>query len=316
MSKLRLDRLLPFIISGMILLGCNHEKNEQKTQPLDTLRFFTFGDWGRNGAGLQKDLANAMDQLASNRPLDFVLALGDNFYPEGVTSVTDPQWKTSFEDIYVGALAKAPWYVALGNHDYYGNPRAEIDYTSTSSRWKMPSYFYTVKFTMKDKGTVRLVVLDTNPFEKSYYSLALFDKKFVIDTTRQKVWMDSVFALKDADWTIVAGHHPIYTGGMRVNEVNSIRSSLVPIFTKYQLPAYFAGHEHDLQHLKAPDKPTNQFVSGAGSEIRSTGSMAFTQFSASVQGFMSVEVTRKTMNVFVISYQRDTLYHTILVKYL
>ncbi len=61
---------------------------------------------------------------------------------------------------------------------------------------------------------------------------------------------------------------PLYTGGVRVSEPNSVRNSLLPVFSKYKLPVYFAGHEHDLQHLKPFDLSLNQFVSGAGSELR------------------------------------------------
>ena len=315
-QKIYFVRILWFslLTSSVVFLGsCNRDKNE-RTQPVDTIRFFAFGDWGRDGMSNQKELADAMEQLASKREQDFILTLGDNFYPSGVGSVDDPQWKTSFEDIYRGSLLKPKWYAALGNHDYLSDPTAEIAYSIKSSRWRMPFYFYTVKFNMKDGGSLRMVVLDTSPFEKSYYADPTFKKKFVVDTLRQKAWMDSVFSLKDSDWTIVTGHHPIYTGGARINEFNSVRNSLLPIFTRYQLPVYFAGHEHDLQHLKPPDLPTHQFVSGAGSELRGTGTMSFTIFAASVQGFMSVELTRKVMSIYVINYKLDTLYHTQLLK--
>ena len=47
--------------------------------------------------------------------------LGDNFYDSGVTSVTDPLWKTDYFNLY--PLSKpalqVPWYAIVGNHDYY-----------------------------------------------------------------------------------------------------------------------------------------------------------------------------------------------------
>lgn len=307
-------RIAIYLIVAIFLTACNREKIVGVVPVADTVRFFALGDWGRDGQNNQKLLADAMEQLAAKKPQDFLLSLGDNFYPDGVSSVTDSQWETSFENIYAGSHLKMPWYVALGNHDYLGDPRAEIEYTSLSPRWKMPSYFYTVRFMMRDGGTIRLVVLDTSPFEVAYYYDPYLADKFVMDSVRQKIWMDSVFSLKDSDWTIVSGHHPIYTGGFRAGQINTVRKSLLPIFTKYNVRVFFAGHEHDLQHLKEPDFPTHQFVSGAGSELRTTGSIPSTLFSASVQGFMSVQVTRKTMDVYAISYQLDTLYHTKLFK--
>lgn len=311
--------------SVILLLGCISCSGETveipcansqliQTIPSDTLRFFALGDWGRDGKYNQKTVADAMEKLASVKPIRFVLSLGDNFYPNGVSSTDDSQWQTSFEKIYDGPnLTSVPWYVALGNHDYLSDPTAEIEYGTVCGRWTMPDYFYTVKIPLVS-GSVRLVVLDTNPFEKSYYSDSGFDGKFVRDTVRQKRWMDSVFSLNDADWTIVSGHHPLYTGGLRVSEPNSVRASLLPIFQQYKLPVYFAGHEHDLQHLKSPDYTINQFISGAGSSLRETGTMKFTKFAASVNGFMSVELTRNVMDVYVINCKLDTLYQVRLVR--
>lgn len=68
--------------------------------------------------------------------IEFIISVGDNFYTNGVASVDDPMWKTSFEDIYKGANLFIDWYPVLGNHDYRGNPQAQIDYSKRSRRWK------------------------------------------------------------------------------------------------------------------------------------------------------------------------------------
>jgi tartrate-resistant acid phosphatase type 5 len=46
----------------------------------------------------------------------FVLALGDNFYVDGVTNTTDRLWNTAFHDIYSASSLQIPWYPILGNH--------------------------------------------------------------------------------------------------------------------------------------------------------------------------------------------------------
>ena len=56
------------------------------------------GDWGRNGIYNQSLVAAAMGRIAGD--LDFVLSVGDNFYESGLTSVLDPQFDTSFRDVY------------------------------------------------------------------------------------------------------------------------------------------------------------------------------------------------------------------------
>ena len=38
--------------------------------------------------------------------VQFILSLGDNFYPDGPASVTDPLFNTRWEDVYTGDAIK------------------------------------------------------------------------------------------------------------------------------------------------------------------------------------------------------------------
>jgi acid phosphatase len=49
----------------------------------DQLVFFTLGDWGSPGQEVLQ-LAKAMDTYAKVAKPDFILAVGDNFYPCGI----------------------------------------------------------------------------------------------------------------------------------------------------------------------------------------------------------------------------------------
>jgi predicted MPP superfamily phosphohydrolase len=111
----------------------------------NSLNFLVLGDWGRNGEYFQKDVALQMSKAAATIDSQFVITVGDNFYPTGVQSTQDPQWKASFEDVYSSYHLQAPWYVVLGNHDYYGNIQAQIDYSKISRRWNLPSNYYVKK---------------------------------------------------------------------------------------------------------------------------------------------------------------------------
>ena len=51
-------------------------------------------------------------------------------YDEGVTSEDDPQFQAKFEDTFPAASLQIPWYLVGGNHDYYGNIDAQIEYSS------------------------------------------------------------------------------------------------------------------------------------------------------------------------------------------
>ena len=107
------------------------------------LHFIAMGDWGRNGADHQQQVATQMGATAKEIGSMFTIATGDNFYPSGVISEWDPLWKYSFEDIYTDFHLQWDWYPVLGNHDYKSNPDAQVKYSSISRRWKMPARYYT-----------------------------------------------------------------------------------------------------------------------------------------------------------------------------
>lgn len=97
-------------------------------------------------------------------PFDFGVTMGDNFYFCGVRSVTDPKWKTHWENLYtpLGIL----FYASLGNHDYghptgicpfyRASPNAEVAYTEHSKSWRMPARYYTFA-----AGPARFFAIDT-----------------------------------------------------------------------------------------------------------------------------------------------------------
>ena len=76
----------------------------------DAFSFLSIGDWGDSAA---KEVSPAMGKFSP----DFVLALGDNFYDDGVSGVEDPQFKDKFEDTFTAPSLQVPWYVCAGNHD-------------------------------------------------------------------------------------------------------------------------------------------------------------------------------------------------------
>ncbi|HTF80063.1 MAG TPA: metallophosphoesterase, partial [Cytophagales bacterium] len=104
----------------------------------DAYVFFVIGDWGRNGEENQTEVAKSMKWCAERIDPRFIISTGDNFYTYGVASIDDPQWMSSYENIYKGNALHIEWYPVLGNHDYLGNTQAQIDYTKKSRRWVMP----------------------------------------------------------------------------------------------------------------------------------------------------------------------------------
>jgi tartrate-resistant acid phosphatase type 5 len=56
-----------------------------------------------------------MAKMAKDKNTHFQFALGDNFYFEGVKSVDDPRFQTSFENAFPDEnLRETPWFLNLG----------------------------------------------------------------------------------------------------------------------------------------------------------------------------------------------------------
>ena len=111
------------------------------------LQFIVIGDWGLPGSKGQKLVAAQMDRLAASTPIDFIASTGDNFYGRGVKSVDDPLWHRVFESVYsLPALKDVPWYLALGNHDYMGDTKAQIEYSENHSNWNLPDTYHSQVF--------------------------------------------------------------------------------------------------------------------------------------------------------------------------
>lgn len=274
------------------------------------LHFMAIGDWGRNGEYDQAEVAKQMGLWGAAHPNDFVISVGDNFYPKGVVSEQDPLWHYSFENIYTAHSLQCDWYPVLGNHDYITNPEAQINYSKISRRWNMPARYYTKQVSLgKDKGKAMFIMIDTDPMLHE----AL---KSQVDT--QMAWLKDTLKNTPADvkWKIVVGHHPYYTVGPRIKNYDTltVRKVLADVFEQYKVDVYLSGHDHSLQHLK-PEGYTHQFISGAGSELTDvTTGISYSKFETSQHGFMYFAVDGNRFNVKAINKEGAVIYQTELTK--
>lgn len=286
-----------------------------------SLQFIAMGDWGRAGADHQKAVAQQMAKVAAATGAQFIVSTGDNFYPGGVMSEWDPQFRSSFEEVYADFALYKDWYVVLGNHDYITNPDAEVAYSKISRRWKMPARYYAKKFNINNDSTQQLllVFIDTNPLIPEFYKNSEYGPNVKTqDSAKQKAWMETLLAdpSPDIKWKIVVGHHPMYSAGSRTNgyDTKAIRNSLEPLFEKYGVDLFLAGHEHSLQHIVVPGKKTQHFISGAASERTPVKLIPEAQMAASQYGFMLFSVTGKELLVQTIDYAGNLLYSKTLTK--
>jgi tartrate-resistant acid phosphatase type 5 len=314
----------------VITAGAQKKEKEKKdtihqTQievPAHPLNFIAMGDWGRNGEYEQKEVAKQMGITAKQSGAAFILATGDNFYPSGVASTQDYSWIASYENMYTAHSLQTDWYVVLGNHDYKGNIQAEIDYSKISRRWHMPYQYYAKKIPIgadPKNGVLLLVCIDTSPFISQYYSSQ--DHKDQVqkqDTAMQRKWIEEVLSDTSSaiKWRIVAGHHPLFSGGKRIKSPDTFELNVLlkPIFDKYKVDAYICGHEHNLQYIK-PAGATHYFVSGAGSET--TPVIQYPEigkYALSINGFMLFSLTLESMLVQIVDENGNLLYKTTIHK--
>lgn len=131
----------------------------------------------------------------------------------------------------------------------------------------------------------------------------------------QRRWLEQTLAASDVRWKIVVRHHPLYTCQQPEGKENRLIRTLKPLFRKYGVDAYFAGHEHQLQHLKPSEGAPHQFVSGSGAAAEPLGKKrASTLFAGATAGFMSVSLREELMLVQAVNSEGEVLYSTEIEK--
>ncbi|WP_448567729.1 metallophosphoesterase [Thalassotalea ganghwensis] len=280
----------------------------------NSLNFMVIGDWGTNGHFSQQPVAQWLDIAMRAFDGEFVTTTGDNFYDNGVASIDDPYWQSSFEAVYHGPYLFNDWYPTLGNHDYRGNWQAQIDYSQKSRRWQFPAPYYAKHFTLNNGEQLLLLFIDTSPLNPEYKTRAKYAATQRQDSQQQLNWLEQQLTQSSAKWKIVIGHHPLYSSGKRFGQNQGIRNVLEPIFERHKVNAYFAGHEHDLQHNQPTNKFTAHFVSGAGAKLRTVSHRAFTRFAQATPGFIAVSVNDEKIRVQIISATGEVLYRTDLLQ--
>jgi len=245
------------------------------------LTFLALGDWG----GREKYPYTTPNQLAVARGIsrvssDFILAIGDNFYADGVTDVYDRRFRETWQEVYpVSLVGPRPWYVVAGNHDHRGNVSAEIEYMKhdVTRRWKYPNYYYQLKkyfVNSQDNEIIRvgILMIDTviltgqwdhdepQPLE-GYHMLKGHQMKWIERELREMV-------NQKVDWIFVAGHYPIWSVGEH-GGTRYLQENLLPLLNKYGVTMYLNGHDHSLQMIRHPGGMYD-VTTGAGHVVDST----------------------------------------------
>jgi 3',5'-cyclic AMP phosphodiesterase CpdA len=243
----------------------------------DKLRFAVIGDWGtgdRDGIGVAEQMLTTHNRT----PFDWVVAAGDNVYPNG----SGRYFEKHIEQPFAGMIKdRVPFYAVLGNHDIEEGRQDQCDYPLFHMGGKN---YYTVK---QGEGLAELFMLDSTDFG-----------------TTQAHWLELALQASTAKWKIAVFHHPIYSSGKKHGSAMGLRKQLEPLFTRYKVQVAFSGHDHIYERTKVL-QGIQYFVTGAGGKTRRGDinlQSEFRQVSYDEDNhFMLIEVDDKQMTFQAIS---------------
>jgi len=235
-----------------------------------TSSFLVMGDWGGDehspyDTPSEVDTAQGMNSIAQELGAKYALALGDNMYHSGVTSVEDRRFDETFETVFTGhALSDKSgfkFHLVAGNHDHRGNVNAQIEYSNVSPRWVFPSLYYTFTQITEDKATIQFVMLDTVTIagnsqidgqSKQRNGSDLPGPADKAAAEQQLHWLEKTLSESKADYLIVAGHYPVYSV-CEHGPTAILQRRVKPLLLKYKVSAFLAGHDHCAEHIDVGD---------------------------------------------------------------
>ncbi|MDO9152671.1 MAG: metallophosphoesterase [Paludibacter sp.] len=318
-------KLKLFIFITLIFTGFNSCINDLLVSPVEELiiqksdtsavknsiHFFVLSDWGFNGSVGQRAVANSMANTAKITGLDFILTCGDNFQYQGVQSATDLLWNINYANVYNQSALNVPWYPALGNHDYAGNPDAQIEYSSVNKNWNLPSRYYTFTKKINEQAAIRFVVMDTQGFIKDVNNLTDANK---IESIKQYAWLKNILIGNRDKWLIITGHHPVYSSGYYHGDTPELKKFIKPLFDQYKVDFYICGHDHQFEHAKEPYQYTDYIVTGTGGLPRTTGKSLNTLFSLTSLGFTYINAHSNFLKLYFITEEGRVAYRFEKIK--
>ena len=262
----------------------------------DSLVIYALGDTG-SASEEQYEVGSAMNKLAGTDKPSCVMLLGDNFYPSGVASAEDPLWQTAFENPYAGDNLQIPFYACLGNHDHKGNIHAQLDKNVKSKRWNMPDFNYTFCPDSTRPDFLEVFIIDTDPHTHDEETF----KKSVETLNRN-------LKASKAHWKIVAGHHPLQSGGRPSYHGDKLKDLLLDKLVENDVDLYLCGHDHHME-MGSVDNLIAYVVVGSGGSVRprivKSPNM---HFAASRLGFARLKCTQEKIILSLTTEKGEAIY--------
>ncbi len=298
-----------FSFSALAGLGTIPHLGWPWTTDPDAAELLMIGDWGWDGDNhtAQSNVAAAMRRYVheNRNQAQALLMLGDNWYGTLEGGSQSVRWQTQFEQMYPADVFNCRAYAILGNHDYQRWPEskvdAELEYArSGKTRWTMPTRWYRFEFPGKHP-LITFLALDSNmPFKDGTWD---HGRDFTLTPQQQAeqlAWLEAELERpRKTPFLVVMAHHPVYSDGPHGDHPILIRD-WDPLFQKYGVHLYLAGHDHDLQHLEFDGHPTSHFLSGGGGADLYDLKLDPSQrgpYAKKIYGFSHLSVTREKMTL-------------------
>ncbi|CAH1774170.1 unnamed protein product [Owenia fusiformis] len=331
------DKLFKNLRNLLVFLVSISSFQAASSQNVSSLKFLALGDWGGlpdfpYRTPIELGVASQMGKVAGNLKTQFQVALGDNFYFDGVKDISDKRFQETFENTFTAGSLQNSWYFVAGNHDHNGNVSAQIAYTQHSKRWMFPNLYYSFNYTIPGtKSLVSFIMIDTVTLcgntDHDFSGEPPKGPEDVAAAEKQWAWIESqLINSYKADYVIVGGHFPVYSVAEH-GPTEQLLQRLQPMLHKYKVTAYISGHDHNLQHLQytSAGSLVEYFVIGSANFVDPSlahktavpeNSLKFHWADIlSLGGFAYIEATPSNMTLTFIEANAKGLYqHTMLPR--
>ena len=251
------------VVDGVVEARCTPE-----------VAFLATSDAGTRDA-VQQRVAAAMTSYASGRTVDALVEAGDNVLPDGSPSLFD----AALVAPYAAIRARAPQWVALGNHDVqagYGD--AELAFLG------LPGRHYE-KVLDRDGVSVQLLFLDSNAVDDE-----------------QTTWLDERLHAGAPTYRVVVFHHTAFNCGTVHPADPDTYLRWRPVIEAAGADLVISGHEHNYQRFH--EAQTTFLVAGGGGQPTypiGTDCNAPVLATAAVHHFLYVQATASALRVTALS---------------
>ncbi|KAJ3293491.1 hypothetical protein HDU79_000283 [Rhizoclosmatium sp. JEL0117] len=245
------------------------------------LSLLLIGDWGNQiDLSDEVNVATTMNSWAEKHSTSAVISLGDNFYKggdydyDGLSSPDDDKFHALWTNVYNGkALAKLPWWVILGNHDWLEPHSHKYELEYQHPRWNIPDLFYTKRVKIPNsKAYASFIFLETDLIQYGYNAYGNMSINFqhlgwrneTHTLEKQLAWLDNeLYKANEDEFVFVLGHHGGFTCIEDMNESFAM-ANVTALVNKWNASAYIHGHHHTLAYYYTNGGNTLQVQSGSG----------------------------------------------------